>query len=96
MSLGFVIHPSKSEFIPSKTIEYLGFVINTEDMTIRLTYANNIVIFNLCTLLWSTTSWSTNSCPIKDVAKLLGKFSGSLIDVKMGALHCVDPWKGQK
>ena len=31
--LGFVIHPSKSEFIPSKTIEYLGFVINMEDMT---------------------------------------------------------------
>ena len=87
MSLGFVIHPSKSEFIPSKTIEYLGFVINTEDMTIRLTNANNIVIFNLCTSLWSTRSWSTNSCPIRDVAKLLGKFSGSLIDVKMGALH---------
>ena len=31
--LGFVIHRSKSEFIPSKTIEYLGFVINMEDMT---------------------------------------------------------------
>ena len=31
--LGFVIHPSKSEFILSKTIEYLGFVINMEDMT---------------------------------------------------------------
>ena len=36
MSLGFVIHPSKYEFIPSKTIEYLRFVINTEDMTIIL------------------------------------------------------------
>ena len=45
MSLGFVIHPSKSEFIPSKTIEYLGFVINTEDMTIRLTFVKKMVIW---------------------------------------------------
>ena len=82
MSLGFVIHPSKSEFIPSKTIEYLGFVINTEDMTIRLTYAKKIVIFYMCTSLCST-----NSCSIRDVAKLLGKLSSSFIAVKMGRLH---------
>ena len=49
MSLGFVIDPSKSEFIPFKTIEYLGFVINTEDITIRLAYANKMIIFNICT-----------------------------------------------
>ena len=77
MSLGFVIHPSKS-----KTIEYLRFVINTEDMTIRLTYAKKIVIFNMCTSLCST-----NICSTRDVAKLLGKFSGSLITVKMRRLH---------
>ena len=82
MSLGFATHPSKSEFIPFKTIEYLGFVINTEDMTIRLTYAKKMVIFNMCTSLCST-----NSCSIRDVAQLLGKFSSSLIAVKMGRLH---------
>ena len=82
MSLGFVIHPSKSEFVPSKTIEYLGFVINTENITIRLTYAKKMVIFNMCTSLCST-----NSCAIRDVAQLLGKFSSSIIAVKMGRLH---------
>ena len=30
-------------------IEYLGFVINTEDITIRLAYANKMIIFNICT-----------------------------------------------
>ena len=45
ISLGFLIHPSKSEFIPPKTIEYLIFVINTEDMTIRLSYSKKIVVF---------------------------------------------------
>ena len=82
VSLGFVIHPSKSEFIPSKTIEYLRFIINTEDMTIRVTYAKKMVIFKMCTSLCST-----NSCSIRDVAKLLGKLSSSIIVVKMGRLH---------
>ena len=35
MSLEFVIHPTKPVFIQCKTIEYLGFAINTEDMTLR-------------------------------------------------------------
>ena len=52
--IGFVIHLSKSDFIPSKIIEYLGFVINTGDMTIRLTYAKKMVVFNMCTSLCGT------------------------------------------
>ena len=30
--LGFVIHPDKSKFIPSKIVEYLGFIIDSEKM----------------------------------------------------------------
>ena len=45
ISLGFLIHPSKSKFIPPKTIEYLIFVINTEDMAIRLSYSKKMVVF---------------------------------------------------
>ena len=90
MSLGFVIHPSKFEFIPNKTIEYLGCVIHTEDMTIRLTYAKKIVIFNMCTSLCST-----NSCSIRDVAKLLGTFSIALVLCKWKDFT-IDPWKGKK
>ena len=90
MSLGFVIHTSKFEFIPNKTIEYLGCVIHTEDMTIRLTYAKKIVIFNMCTSLCST-----NSCSIRDVAKLLGTFSIALVLCKWKDFT-IDPWKGKK
>ena len=36
-SLGFVIHPDKSEFYPSQIIEYLGFVIDSTKMIVSLT-----------------------------------------------------------
>jgi hypothetical protein len=35
--LGFVIHPLKSVFIPKQEIVFLGFLINSHSMTIRLT-----------------------------------------------------------
>ena len=34
--LGFVIHPEKSKFIPSKKVEYLGFVMDSERMVTYL------------------------------------------------------------
>ena len=36
-NLGFTIHPIKSSFVPSQEIIFLGFVINTQHMTITLT-----------------------------------------------------------
>ena len=35
--LGFVIHPDKSIFVPARSIEYLGFVNDSQLMTISLT-----------------------------------------------------------
>lgn len=35
--LGFVVHPKKSEFQPSKQLQYLGVIINSECMSVRLT-----------------------------------------------------------
>ena len=35
-SLRFIVHPEKSVFVPTKCIEYLGFIINSENMTISL------------------------------------------------------------
>jgi hypothetical protein len=34
--LGFVIHPEKSVLHPVQAIEFLGFVINSLSMTVRL------------------------------------------------------------
>ena len=36
LKLGFVIHPEKSVFIPTQEIEFLGFLLNSVSMTIRL------------------------------------------------------------
>ena len=36
-SLGFVIHHNKSVLRPTQQIEFLGFVLNSIDMTIALT-----------------------------------------------------------
>ena len=35
-SLGFATHPEKSKFIPSKKVEYLGFVIDSKRMVTYL------------------------------------------------------------
>ena len=51
-------------------------------MTIRLTYAKRMVIFNICTSLCGTNFYN-----IRDVARLLGKFSSSLVALKMERLH---------
>ena len=36
-SLGFVVHPEKSVLTPSRQITYLGFIINSENMTVVAT-----------------------------------------------------------
>ena len=36
-SLGFIIHPEKSVFTPTQTIEYLGFTIDSRKMMVFLT-----------------------------------------------------------
>ena len=36
-SLGFILHPDKSKFIPSKEVTCLRFIINSETMRVKLT-----------------------------------------------------------
>ena len=36
VKVGFVINVSKSNFIPTKEIEFLGFTLNSDDMSIAL------------------------------------------------------------
>ena len=49
-----------------------------------------MVISNMCTLLCGTIL-----CTIRDAGNLLGKFSSSLIDVKIGQLHYRSLEKGK-
>ena len=47
-SLGFTIHPEKSKFIPTQCITFLGFILNSVQMTITLTLEKKEKILNLC------------------------------------------------
>ena len=47
-NLDFVVHPKKSVFVQSQEIEYLGFVINSVTMTVRLTTEKKKKVFDLC------------------------------------------------
>ena len=66
-SLGFVVHPDKSEFIPSQVIEYLGFVIDSRSMTVSLTSSKKKKVKDMCISLLSKEKPS-----IREVARVLG------------------------
>ena len=40
-SLGFIIHPDKSALIPTQTAQFLGFIIDSLNMTVSLTSHKN-------------------------------------------------------
>ena len=47
-SLGFTVHPEKSVIVPSHILIYLGFVLNSLDMTVSLTEERKEKICRLC------------------------------------------------
>jgi len=80
--LGFVIHPDKSCFSPSKEISYLGFVINSERMTVTLTNDKKHKLKQLC-----TSVLQSKGLTIRKVAQLLGTITSSFPGVLYGPLH---------
>ena len=47
-ALGFTIHPDKSQLIPTQKIRLLGFVIDSLNMTSKLTENKRKKIFTFC------------------------------------------------
>ena len=47
-SLGFTIHFDKSIIIPTQEIQYLGFILNSREMTVQLTREKALKIKELC------------------------------------------------
>ncbi len=80
--LGFTIHPDKSVFIPTQEIEFLGFIINSESMTVTLPSNKKDEIQSLCQELISAHQPS-----IRQVAAVIGKLVAALPAVKYGALY---------
>ena len=81
-SLGFVIHPTKSVFLPSKEIQYLGVIINSETMKVKLTTDRANSLVSCC-----KTVQKKQKVSIREVAKAVGMIVASFIAVKFGPLH---------
>ena len=80
-----MVHLEKSVFVPSQEIEYLGFIINSVTMTVRLTTEQKKKIFDLCQEVLLKESIS-----IRLVSKLFGKFTSSFQATKYGQLYYCD------
>ncbi len=79
--LGFVIHPEKSVLAPTHVITYLGFEINSVDMTVTLMREKKEKIFNTAASLLTLSS-----CSIRFLAKFIGQIVASFPGVKYGPL----------
>ena len=81
-SLGFVAHPDKSTFIPPQQLQFLGFILNSVEMTIRLTQEKATGLQTACNILL------TNPSPtIWDLARVIGKIVSSFPAARYGPLY---------
>lgn len=83
--LGFTIHPIKSVFIPTQEIIFLGFVLNSVDMSVKLTPERKTDLKNLCLEVLALPELS-----IRQLAKLIGKMVASEPGVQYAALYYKD------
>ena len=79
IKLGFIIHPTKSIFVPSKEIKMLGFILNSITMTVRLTPEKKESIKSYCIELLEKQIFT-----IREIAKVIGKLVASFPGVMYG------------
>ena len=85
-SLGWVVHPLKSIFIPAQEIVTLGFIINSVSMTIRLTVEKARELKQSCEKLLK----SNKPLTIRQLATVIGKIVASFPGVMFGPLYYRD------
>ena len=76
-SLGFIIHPDKSVLEPAQQIQYLGVVIDSRDMSVRLTAERKCNLKDSCKKLLKARKLT-----IRDLAKVIEKVVASFTAVK--------------
>ena len=79
---GFVLNWEKSVLVPTQIIEYLGFILNTIDMSVRLTPGK---LVDLKALVQNANKDKFIS--LEDLAKLVGKMVASFPGVTYGRLY---------
>ena len=80
--LGFTVHVDKSIFEPSQRITFLGFILDSSQMTITLSLEKQESIKKLCLEIISSPEIT-----IRKLACVIGKIVSSFPAVKYGKLH---------
>ena len=80
--LGFVMHPDKSVLIPTQRLTFLGFVLDSQSMTVALTGEQAVKVKEACQQLLQE-----KAITIREVAKVLGLLTSSSPGVLYGPLH---------
>ena len=80
--LGFLIHPDISKLTPIRVIDYLGFSINSNHMSVTLPKDKRLELIEGCMKLIEEQHPS-----IKQVASLIGKLVVAFPAVQFGPLH---------
>ena len=82
LQLGFHVHPEKSVLLPSQSLTFLGFNLNSVSMTVTLTREKRDQLESLC-----TEAMNGENLSIRFVAKVIGKVVSALPGVEFGRLH---------
>ena len=76
--LGYTINLDKSVLDPTKIIEFLGFILNSEDMTVKVSEEKCADILMKCRAILQA-----DFCPIRKLASLVGSFVACEIAIPM-------------
>ena len=82
IALGFKIILEKSVLLPTQTVKFLGFILNSITMTISLPEQRQVRIIGLCKQLREVTTLK-----IREVDSAIGTLVSALPVVSHGALH---------
>ena len=80
--LGFLINTDKSVFTPSHRLTMLGFVLDSQEMTVQPTEDKIVKILAMC-----REKRAQQLCTLKDLAKLIGSLVALFPGVEYGPLH---------
>ena len=81
LDAGFVVHPIKSIFDPTQSLEFLGFIIDSVEMTVTLTTSKAYTLKQMCEQLISY-----KKTKIITVARVIGKMVAAFPGVQYGPL----------
>lgn len=80
--LGLLIHPDKSVLYPTQQIVFLGFQLNSVNMTMPLTTEKASKVKDACATLLNNLSPT-----IREVSQVLGLLTSSMPGVMYGPIH---------